>query len=558
MSYFLRNSFPYILITTFSLLFTISYISMEDGVYWSDMSGYWFFWEWFYQQFVSDPISAFQSLFISIRNDDYNYSPIVLGAIFNVFPIESRLSYIISNTVLYIIPCAVLYHHIMKALSYNKKFPLYISLCLFVTYSSIWIPTLRGYPDIIGFLPILISLIIILKVDFSKKVYIKYILIIAFLLYAPFLFRRWYAHTIISMYLSFPVLNYFLFNSSIEKRKLIKVGVNFTLAGVISVILLLSLQYNLIIRVINTNYAEIYSAYQDGILSSFDRVYFYAGKTIFFLFLTSIVIGVVSLLLQDKRCGFFIIFCFFNLIVSFLLFSKVQSPGMQHNLPFSLWMILSIGAGINIIIHKVSKIIGILVANIILCIQFLGLLYVFFNISIVQNIGSISSVQTLPIKLTNYSEYVKLSNIAWDLLKNSNEKLTVLSSSDILNEGLFVGVNRNLSPHISAMSHVDLRDLFNMEALRSKYIIVTDPAQTHLLSGQNVIIIPNNSIRTGEDIGQAYHMLAGPFAIGDNVNAYLYEKHREFTVDELDQFFSKFYSIYPDWKEIMKNQNITN
>lgn len=203
----------YIFITLYIVLFTISFIHSETGVYWADLSGYQNLWLNFSQLLSSSPLDAISELFRTIRNDDYNELPITLSSPFFFLPIGYRLSYILSLVVLYILPLSILIGLLLNKFNiHNFKGIVFISL----TFSTFWIPTLRGYPDISGLIFVVSAILISLNNDLTKKISIKHAILLGLLLWLPFGLRRWYIYTIISLYVSLPVLNYFLYN---EKNK---------------------------------------------------------------------------------------------------------------------------------------------------------------------------------------------------------------------------------------------------------------------------------------------------------------------------------------------------
>ena len=124
----------------------------------------------------------------------------------------TRIGYILGISLIYLIPVALLFTRLavltMNGLwrdSFNNKF--FFLLC--VTFAPFWAVILRGYPDISGLIFILISVIVCIEFDLTKRVEYKLILSLAFCFWLTFLFRRWYAYTIVSLCVSLPFLNYF-------------------------------------------------------------------------------------------------------------------------------------------------------------------------------------------------------------------------------------------------------------------------------------------------------------------------------------------------------------
>ncbi|MBO4296305.1 MAG: hypothetical protein J5863_06075, partial [Desulfovibrio sp.] len=108
-------------------------------------------------------------------------------------------------------------------------------------------------------------------------------------------------------------------------------------------------------------------------------------------------------------------------------------------------------------------------------------------------------------------------------------------------------------------SHTDTRDGIPIRSLFTKYVIITDKVQTNVgESNQHVITIPNNQIYNNIGIGRAYKKLHGPFAIGKQCNAYIYEKIKVFDDDEINEYLRSFPSTSVKWPNKPTNNEIEN
>jgi hypothetical protein len=439
---------------------------------------------------------------------------------------------------MYLFPTVILFHLLCKRFSDNHSFGwLLLSCILPLTFVAFWAPTLKGYPDISGLIPIIAALLYVSSSDFGDKVKIKKALVTGLLLWSPFLLRRWYAYTVVSLYISLPVLNYFLYNNA--KHSFGRVAIiikNFFVAGIFSVLLTLIFQGALIKRVIATDYATIYSAYQSSLSHSIENLYNDIGLYLF----PFVIIGLLSIFRsKDRNDKILIIFSAFNLVFSFFLFTRTQSPGVQHCLPFALWALIIATLGLKTLLHlATSKTYqySMLIAVTGLCffINYTSL----FSAKQYTTIDKLLPIKSLPIHVDNFNNYVTLvKNI--ESLTQGNEKVTILSSSSVLNDDMINTISyRKLTGKIAYASQVDLRDGINIESLLSKYFVVADPIQTHLTpDGQRVITIPANEILSGDGIGAAFRRIGPAYKLSDGVTAYIYERTRSYTDKEIKNFF---------------------
>jgi len=533
----------------FAIALACYYVGQEQNIYWWDYAGYWHRWEELAPSFVYSPLETAKGVLHSARTDDYNSLPIVLPAFFKLLPLSSRLSYILALVILYFLPVVALFAAVSCSISGSRDFLYkFIAVSLPLTCFVFWMSCLRGFPDICGLIFILAAILYCSKVDFSQ-INLKKALILGLLLWAPFLLRRWYAYSIVSLYLSLPVFNYYLNNAHIRLKAVRSLLYNVLAAGFCSILCVIAFQNKLLQRIIETDYASIYSAYQASFSQS-------VTKSANFIGIWALILGVISLALifwgGTRKQVLFSLFCLFNLSLSFVLFTQTQSPALQHILPFELWVLLIIAQGCGIIFCRIkSAIINGIISLLVAAVSLWILLHSLFGIKVPEAVNPVMSPEWLPIRVQNYSAYAALEREA-EALTGNERKITVLSSSDVFNEEILMSLaDDRLRNSIQRTGQVDLRDGINLEALRSDYFIVASPVQLHLSpDGQRVIDIPASEILAGAGIGAAFKRLPGAYPLTDNVTAWIYKKERPFTNKEIEAYFAEFYQFYPSWKSV--------
>lgn len=543
----------YILLSTFVIILVTYYIRIEQNIYYWDFKGYWKLWEELAVKFGEDPLAGIRKLRHTIRYDDYNSLPVAIIAIFYEFPISPRLSYILSLFVIYFIPVVILFSLVFAKYDIkDKKLATFLGILLPATFVAFWSPTLRGYPDISGFFFVLLSVFICTKHDLALKIDWKKAILVGMVLWAPFLLRRWYAYTVVSLYFSLPVLNFVLFSKdhfSIVRFK--NILFNFFISGVATCFFAILLQGPLLTRIIHTDYAVIYSAYQNTMAVSLTNLLRYTGGYL----LPFVVIAVLGCVLRKftYKQSVFIIFCLFNLFFSFFIFTRTQTPGIQHVIPFSGWILFVAMFGVVLCLESIKRTGKLIFLGGCVAVCSLGILYYsLFDNDSVKGLDNILPQKNLPLKVDNYTEYQALASKLESLTSNSDDKITVLSSNNVLNDDMLTTISSHkLDGKITYTSQVDLRDGINIHALLSRYFVVTDPVQLHLHpSGQRVIAIPTNALLNKENIGNAFTKMSGPYKLSNAVNAWIYKRIRPYSAQEVNDFFNAFYIYYPDWKSI--------
>ncbi|CAI3930763.1 unnamed protein product [Commensalibacter communis] len=546
------------MLTLFLILFviglTIYYVSSEHNVYYWDYNGYWRLWQDTTLQILQNPLEGFSHIFASINSNDYNVLPIVIPTIFSGLPFSSRMSYILSIVTLYFMPVIFLFANICFHFitNYEKKFSnLAISTILPAMFAAFWIPTLAGYPDICGLIFVLLALVYQFKLDLGNRIQIKKMIILGILLWSPFLLRRWYAYTIISLYCSLPLLNYFLyFDKSCIWKRFKTIYINFLISAMSTCLFALAFQNGLIIRIFKTDYADLYAAYQGGLSSSINSLFNSCGYYMLPMVFLGACIGLLTKNIKQKS---FILFCIFNLVFTFFLFTRTQTPGEQHNLPFALWMLFIACYGIiwlnNLVSNQLYS--STLIIVIITCLGYIDQKVLFDQHTYTVLQEKLLPLKHLPLRVEHYQAYLNLTKDIEQLL-GSTKTITVLSSNYVLNDDMLNTLsNRQLNDQIISTSQVDTRDKISISSFITDYILVVDPPQTHLGEvNQRVITIPVNSLIHHTNIGQAYTVVGHGYKLDNNATAWIYKKQRVFTSSEVSDFFAQYDQYYPQWKNI--------
>lgn len=547
----------WVLIPIFVVLQTLYFIRHEQSIYFWDFNGYWRSWENFLLLLKDKPNDVMNSILSSVMSDDYNILPIVIPALFSDINISSRLLFIELLNLLYLVPVIYLFH--ILCINFTEKnrtdHILWHLTTLFTPlfFVSFWAPSLKGYPDISGLIFVLASVILSSKINFSGKVRFAFPVLLGIILWGPFLFRRWYAFTVVSLYFSIPILNYYIFNGlKLEKKKIFNLFVNFTISGLFSCGLVLYFQQELFERILHTDYANIYQAYQASISTSINTLVKGTGVYLLPFF----ALGLISAFYcKDKKEKGLAYFSLFNLIFSFFLFTKTQAPGVQHCLPFSLWILIISTLGIKFIMSQIRRRRG---AYLFITL-FLGMHGYIFGTSINHTTRfypdwckELLPTKSYPLLIDNYENYLTLVDDLSKLTENG-KKVTVFASNGVLNDDMLNTISGlSLSKSLSYASQVDLRDGMRIDSLMSDYFVVTSPPQIHLkASGQQVITVPVDQILNGKSIGNAMVKLDKNYILANGVKAVIYQRVRPYKPEEVDQFFALLFKSYPQWNGVV-------
>ena len=573
--------------------FCLNFVNSEQCIYYWDYSFY-----WLTSNLLANGAINLKHFFLVLNNDDYNFTPILLQGLIARITSTDRSVFVLSTIVLYFIPFCIIFLKLLGRFVCDLKTK-FLIFSFIIAATPFIKPILIGYPDISGLVFVLLAIFLCTQYDLAK-INFKTIIFLGTILYIPFMFRRWYAYTIVSLYITLPLLNFFIFYNKKKSNllhHLLSLFITFFLCGVVSLCFAFSLQGNLCKRILNTSYADMYSAYR---LPVSESLYFVIDS----IGLWMLPLFIVAMLLLFKR-GYnkeksLIIFSIANLLIIFFFFLSTQSPGIQHQQPFSLFIYIISCLGL---IHaakliKIYKNLILLLPVIFISIaavtlfhrNFLTTFYdeiSFLKYNIILNkivlfpvycydnekfdikkdiymrdgrlcnngeqMFTVFPLGHTPMRAEDINEYKKLLDFVETKIDDS-DKIYFLSSSEVFNGNMLVSLGGlGNSKKFIPEQHVDFRDGPPFDLLKADYVVVADPIQTHLKKGQMDIIIPAYSFIKKTDISNSYqeipiNILLSRF--GERIQIHIFKKIRPFNEEDLRIFFDKFYTAYPEWRKI--------
>ena len=142
-----------------------SFVASENQAYTWDSRFYWVVWNE-YTGLLHDSFSQWLgNIKSSVYSTDYNSLPIIALIPFNYLPIGNREAYILGVYILYLLPFAYIAMRLFAvAAGVDKKYQPYVFVFL-ASFIPFITPTLRGYPDIIGMIPLSLCCLILFKVN---------------------------------------------------------------------------------------------------------------------------------------------------------------------------------------------------------------------------------------------------------------------------------------------------------------------------------------------------------------------------------------------------------
>ena len=536
----------YLPFALFAILLATAYVHVEHPAYAWEWGSYWILFRELGELATQDFGRFIVITLSSISSWDYNASGLMPLMPVYLLLGGDRTTYIAAVCALYVVPAAIVAAHLAvtpDARESTKR----LAIGSAVLVPVFWNAALRGMIDVVGLIPLGFASLLLLKTRFLTRANWRNAAEVGVFIWLTFLIRRWYAFSLVAL-ISLSILAAIIL--LLHERRAAKPGPSMRLEGEtlgrwaivgFTVLLCLALyQRPLVTRILTTHYGEIYSAYQRVPFDQLATYYREFGPVLLSFLAAGLMIDITQ---RNWRNLFF----FTVAGATVVLFMQVQAPGVQHVLPVAFMAFPCCFSGILFAWRKLSAPWGLAVP--------LVLLLNFGNSYLPPSAGPLQTVRSAlggptypPLHLEHYGEYQRLVR---DLMAlDANARVAVFASSQDLGDSLLVALDFRLNPRLSIVSQVDLRDGFNWDVLTAEYALIGRPTPLHLPpEGQQVVVIPSESIASGTGIGASYVSTGQRYTLDHGIVAELYRRFRPIPETDISELKKTFRRMYPQWPE---------
>jgi hypothetical protein len=565
-----RRALPLMLLFAVTLLLIIFFVwwfvAQERYIYFWDSANFITLYRDLADKFLHRPLKALDSINVSMRKADYNnVGTIPLLPFYYLFG-DSRIVFIFSIAVVYGFSTIIFFPVLLKRITGYDYGAGQTGKVLFFTlgiltlglWPQLWVPIMLGYYDVAGVGVIFLILYFYLRKNLSEQNW-KELVRLGLLVFLLVILRRWYSYWTIGFFAAVTIREIFVFFEDKTGIKSLKLALrNILIIGATAALVFFALATQIAIKMLKTDYADIYSAYRHNAnrFEDLEKLYAHFGLIIVAL----CVLGFITMLAKKKlrRDGIFLGVIF---VVAFYSFTRTQDIDLHHY----NWVIsiLVIFAGV-FIVEVYKKLAGkLLKAGLIVILLLVGLI----NLSIVFSpkaesylnpvAFALAKVRLAPKVRNDLDQIHQLLTTLNDLTRDSDKKVYVLSSSISLNSSILInGCDvfepdlRPLKERIFMSSDVDKRDGFPFQIYKADYVVVADPPGYHLLpEDQKVVVVLAEQFLNRQTIGSAYAKLPFESTLDDGRRIFIYRKERKFRADELLNISRMFSEFYPNNKE---------
>lgn len=560
-----------LLIIAVLIVLTIAslYVTNEHTFYWWDYVGY--------QRRTLEKAGQLRESLVQALSttwqstgDDYNSIPTLLLAPFTIYFGNSRLVYILSIALVYLLPFALILGAIaVQLIPVYPQAVYWSTVFLTLLIPAAWAPSLRGYVDS-GAASLTVLALWLYLGDLQLKSRWRMVAI-GFLMTTAILFRRHFAYAGIAFYLAMTSQVVLTFIAHRRKgyqeaqRYLYLSLIKIITTATISFLTLVVLGWHFLKKVLSVDFEKLYQSYE---MSPFECLWYYGvayGWIAWLLMGTGFVAGFRTRTLNAPVAIFFNLFGLFSLIIWIF---KAKIVGIHYTTHFTSFVVLGLTVlGWTVWIKAQGKIrrVALSIGGIYLILNAgigLGLFENFYPRALkpIQpgmsqipdstgtQFGELFSASYPPLNREDYGEFSKLIDYL-HTLNFRNKPLYIAASSKIINQSIVNNAEQSLYPNFPLISlltppQVDSRDIHPLgELLKAGYVVVANPIQYHLRpEEQDVVKVVVDAFNEHWEITQDFQQLPTQFELEKGVIINIYKRVRPtsikialLTLDKMNQ-----------------------
>ncbi len=543
-----------LLLFVITIAVTSIYVSSEHTFYWWDYAGYNNATVSIANSFRESPDKAIQEVIKSLAKEKNLLISLPLVPFLFLFG-DSRLSYILSISLIYVLPFRLL----LGAIS-AKLIPVYphrvfwstVLLSLLIPMS--WIPTLRGYLDTGGCVFVALAILVYLH-DVNLK-YWWQIPLIGCSLATAILFRRHFTYSaiaffgaaILQVFIEFIIILKSGRDTAMPSPKdkdtalpcpyqyLFESGVKLGLIAATSLAVLILVAGDFTRSALTVDYRNLYLAWSLPVNDILTRYASFYGLGTWLLVMIGFSAGILTRMLVPATTIFVSLFGILSLVEWLLVLRYGYLHYTIHITPIAILGLSAFFWTTWLTLHGKVRYLMLGVAGLYLSVNtFLGL------IPLKLDISRLFVANFPPLVRSDYGEVVKLVEFLRKIAPNQ-EPIYIVGASNSFNANILKQANRKLNPpegwwklNTIGRPQIDSRDTYPLpELLMSQYAVVATPFQQVLLSDeqvlrsgeQDVVKVVYDVFTQNWEISRDFELLPEQFQLENGVIVKVYRRMR--------------------------------
>ncbi|MCU0543096.1 MAG: hypothetical protein MUE44_13140 [Oscillatoriaceae cyanobacterium Prado104] len=523
---------------------TSIYVSSERTFYWWDYAGYNTATVNAANLFRDSPAKAWREVMESLAKEKNLLISLPLVPFVLLFG-ESRLSYILSVSLIYVLPFRFLLGAISaRLIPVEPRRVFWSTVFLSLLVPVTWIPTLRGYLDTGGCVFVALAILVYLQ-DIRLKCWWR-IPLIGFLLAGAILLRRHFAYSAIAFFAAAGLqviiesIVHYLRGEAITPspypKYLFEFGVKLSTIAIISFAILMLVAGDFTRSAVTVNYRDLYAAWSLPLGDILNRYAGFYGLGTWLLVAVGFSAGMLTRMLALDAAIFVLPFGILSLVEWLVVLRYGYLHYTIHITPIVLLGLSSFCWASWLKLRGKVRYLILGAAGFYLIVNFaVGLIPVKLNLSklFVANFG--------PLVRSDYDEVLKLVEFLRKLAPD-REPIYIAGASNNFNANILRQANRRVNPpedwwKLNAIGRpqIDSRDTYPLpELLQAQFAVVAEPFQQVLpedeqvlRSGeQDVVKVVYDAFTQNWEIARDFQLLPEQFKLENNVTVSVYRRIR--------------------------------
>ncbi len=542
-TFFQKNKFPILLILALLVggsVFVYFYVSAEKAFYvWDDYSYYHFTSELYVQ--VQNSFGAGLHYLINSTNQDYNVYYALPLLIFFFIAGNSRQVYEVGLVVVYLIPFILVTGLIGRKLLENKSrrvFWLVVGVAILLP--TVWLPTLRGYPDTAAALAVALATLVYLKDPSLKRM--GQLILFGILVGLAVLFRRHFAYTALSFFGASGVVALVQFagevRSQTEKalRHLLEKAVQLTMAVGFALLTLTVLNPQTVLKILFINYNSLYSSY----LVSWGGELGWFLESFGWLPFGLAIMGLYLLWRNASRKPEALFFVSFGLFELLFWVIYVRQISTQYTLHLSMFVVVGLAA---FLFYGWQALKTRVIPTVCRAATGLGVVLLVINLfaGVVLPSGTVGanffSGNWQPLERADYQQVINLAAYL-DQQTSWEDPIYMVASSYRFNSATLLRANEvtvgAVAPTLNLLitPDIDSRDFYPLDPLlEASLVVIIDPLEYHIAPDQQQVVkVVYDMFLQNQALAQDFAVLNPNFVIDAQTKAIVYKRVKPTTV----------------------------
>lgn len=560
----LINITVFIILIVLVALLTIIYINSENTIYWWDFAGYNNAANNLTNLFQESPSKAINEIIKSLSLQK-NYLVTLPTVPFLYIFGKTRLAYILSLTLFYLLPFALVNGAIARKLipvHKTKVFWLTVILALLIPIN--WASVLRGYTDTGGAVFLWLAITVYLhNIDLKKWWQLP---TIGILLAISILLRRHFSYGVIAILIGIAFEYFFsyfyqFYKNYINQEKsfdqptgknlltkdLKNLSIFFIKVSLIALCCFLTITIvaqGFVKNSLTEDYRTLYSAWALSFSQiSWRYVWFYGLGTLI-LSLVGFIWGTKKRLLHPRITLFLAIYTIFSAIEWLIILRYGNIHYALHFTPVIVLGLTAFLANSYLYLSGKQRLIVLSLTSLYLIINIIIGLTDINKFSLFSSFTN-SPIRPLfansfpPLKRNDISEILRLNKYIYQLAAPRQELVYIVAASNQLNASIINNTSRIIEPEnwwkLRAISkpHIDSRDTYPLpELLSTQYVLLPQPFQGVLLTDeqvlkqgeQDVVKVVYDAFNENWQIAQDFQKLPEQFSLDNGVIVHIYQR----------------------------------